>query len=84
MTNIYVNSPTYNCGKCDNSLSKHGTLFLILLKYLPMALFLCFILFFNFSLINGPLNAFILFSQIIFAVDVYASGAMVSLTLVVF
>ncbi|XP_065915185.1 uncharacterized protein [Dysidea avara] len=47
----------------------------MLLKYLPMALFLCFILFFNFSLIDGPLNAFIVFSQIIFAMDIYASGA---------
>ncbi|XP_065890666.1 uncharacterized protein [Dysidea avara] len=72
---IYVNSPTFNCGKCDDPLSKHGVLFLMLLKYLPLALFLCFILFFNISLISGPLNAFILFSQIIFAMDIYASGA---------
>jgi len=72
---VYVNSPTYDCGNCDDSLSKHGVLFLLLLKYLPMALFLCLILFFNVSLVNGPLNAFILFSQIIFAMDIYASGA---------
>ena len=74
---IYVNSPTFDCGKCDDALSKHGILFLLLLKYLPMALFLCFILFFNVSLVNGPLNAFILFSQIIFAMDIYASGAII-------
>jgi len=72
---IYVNSRTFDCGKCDDALSKHGILFLIILKYLPMALFLCFILFFNVSLVNGPLNAFILFSQIIFSIDIYASGA---------
>jgi len=72
---VYVNSPTFDCGKCDDDLSKHGILFLMLLKYLPLTLFLCFILFFNFSLIDGPLNAFILFSQIIFAMDIYASGA---------
>ncbi|XP_065891069.1 uncharacterized protein [Dysidea avara] len=72
---IYVNSPTFDCGKCDDSLSKHGVLYLLLLKYFPMTIFLCFILYFNISLVNGPLNGFILFSQIIFAMGINASGA---------
>ena len=75
---VYINSPTYDCGKCNDVLSKHGVLFLILFKYLPMTIFLCVIMFFNISLVNGPLNAFILFSQIIFAADLYAGGAIES------
>ena len=72
---IYINSPTYECGKCDSFLSKYGVLFLILLKFVPMTVFLCIIMFFNISLVDGPLNAFILFSQILSAADLYAGGA---------
>ena len=72
---IYINSPTYECGKCDNFLSKHGILFLVVLKFVPMTIFLCIIMFFNISLVDGPLNAFILFSQILSAADLYAGGA---------
>ena len=73
---VYINSPTYECGKCNDILSKHGTLFLILLKYVPMTIFLCFIMFFNISLVDGPLNAFILFSQILSAADLYAGDSL--------
>ena len=72
---IYINSLTYDCGKCDGTLSKYGALFIILLKFIPMTVFLCIIMFFNFSLVSGPLNAFILFGQILSAADLYAGGA---------
>ena len=73
---VYINSPTYECGRCNDTLSKHGALFLILLKYVPMTIFLCIIMFFNISLVDGPLNAFILFSQILSAADLYAGGVL--------
>ena len=72
---VFINSQTYDCGKCDNTLSKYGYLFIILLKYIPMTAFLCVIMFFNISLVDGPLNAFILFTQILPAADLYAAGA---------
>ena len=40
-----------------------------------MTVFLCIIMFFNISLVSGPLNAFILFSQILNAADLYAGSA---------
>ena len=52
----------------------NGVLILILSKYLPLTFFLCIIMFFNISLVNGPLNSFILFSQVLDAMDVYSSG----------
>ena len=73
---VYINSLTYECGKCNNTLSKHGALFLILLKFVPMTIFLCCIMFFNISLVDGPLNAFILFSQILSAADLYAGDSL--------
>ena len=72
---VYINSPTYDCGRCNDTLSKYGPLFIILLKFIPMTVFLCVIMFFNISLVSGPLNAFILFSQILSAADLYAGGA---------
>ena len=61
---VYVNSPTYQCGRCNDTLSNHGTLILIISKYVPLTIMMCFIIFFDISLVDGPLNSFILFSQI--------------------
>ena len=72
---VFINSQSYDCGKCDNTLSRYGYIFIILLKYIPMTVFLCVIMFFNISLVNGPLNSFILFTQILYAADLYAAGA---------
>ena len=72
---MYVNSLTYECGPCSDSLSKNGLLVLIVSKYLPMSTFMCLIMFFDVSLVDGPLNSFILFSQILTAsVQLDASG----------
>jgi len=58
---IAINSLTYEC----TSDCKHSVLKLIILKYVPFTIFLLMIIFFNISLVDGPLNSFILFSQII-------------------
>ena len=71
---VYINSPSYHCGSCDDTLSQHGYLILIVSKYLPLTLMMCFIIFFDISLVDGPLNSFILFSQIVGALQIYAAG----------
>ena len=71
---VYANSLDYNCGTCNDTLSNHGLLILIISKYLPLTLLMCFIVFFDISLVNGPLNAFILCSQILFTLQMYGNG----------
>ena len=68
---IYANSPTYQCGLCNDTLSNHGVLILIVSKYLPLTLMMCFIIFFDISLVDGPLNSFILFCQIYATLPLY-------------
>ena len=75
--------PTFECYKCDHndtSLNDHRILSLILLKYIPFTIFMLVIIFFNISLVNGPLNSYILFSQIINSEGLYASGNITGLT----
>ena len=63
---VATNSPTYECiNSTSSQLSKYGILWLIILKYIPFTIFLLLIVFFNVSLVDGPLNSFILFTQII-------------------
>ena len=61
---VYVNSVAYHCGRCNDTHSKYDLMILIISKYLPMTVMMCFIFFFDISLVDGPLNSFILFSQI--------------------
>ena len=68
---VYANSPTYQCGQCNDALSKHGVLILIVSQYLPLTLMMCFIIFFDISLVDGPLNSFILFCQIFVTLPLY-------------
>jgi len=77
----YCISPDFLTFHCINSSSQqvNGVLILILAKYLPLTFFLCVIMFFNISLVNGPLNSFILFSQVLDAMNVYSSGKMANL-----
>ena len=70
---IFVNSYDYKCGKCTNSWLK-GALMLIGLKYIPLAIFMYFIGLFGISLVDGPLNAVVLFSQLLPYMNVYAGG----------
>ena len=71
---VYINSPSYRCGLCNDTLSDHGYLIIIVSKYLPLTLMVCFIIFFDISLVDGPLNSFILYSQILFTLQVYGNG----------
>ena len=68
---IYVNSFNYECGKCTNSWVK-GALMLIALKYIPLIIFLYMVGLFGISLVNGPLNSVILFSQLLAYMNIYA------------
>ena len=63
----------YSCIRCSSK-QINGIIILLLAKYLPLTMFLCVIMFFNISLVNGPLNSFILFSQVLDAMDVYSSN----------
>ena len=63
---VATNSPSYECiNTASSPLNKYGILWLILLKYIPFTIFLLLIVFFNVSLVDGPLNSYILFTQII-------------------
>ena len=63
---VAINSPTYECINATASkFTKYGILWLIVLKYIPFTIFLLLIIFFNVSLVDGPLNCYILFTQII-------------------
>ena len=63
---VATNSPTYRCINFTSTpYNKHGIFWLIILKYIPFTIFLLLIVFFNVSLVDGPLNSFILFAQII-------------------
>ena len=71
---VCINSPFYHCGRCNDTLSKHGALILIVSKYVPLTVMMCFIIFFDISLVDGPLNSFILFCQILVTLRVYGNG----------
>lgn len=62
---VYINCPSYNCGPCNNTLSDHGYLYILASKYVPLTLMMSYIIFFDISLVDGPLNSFILSSQLI-------------------
>ena len=71
---VYINSQPYRCGSCDDTLSQHGYLIIMVSKYLPLTLMMCLIIFFDISLVDGPLNSFILFCQILVTLQVYGNG----------
>ena len=72
---IFMNSPNYSfeCGSCNMPLWKEIIL-LFVAKYIPLTVFVIVIGFFNISLLNGPLNSFVLFSQLLPFMDIYAGG----------
>ena len=71
---VYINTFSYHCGPCNDALSKHGYLIIIISKYLPLTLMMCFIIFFGISLVDGPLNSYILYCQILITVRVYGNS----------
>ena len=54
-TYVYINSPSHHCGSCNDTLSDHGYLIIIVSKYMPLTLMVCFIMFFDINLVDGPL-----------------------------
>ena len=71
---VYSNTPTYRCGPCNDSHYSHYYIIIIVSQYVPLTLMMCFIIFFDISLVDGPLNSFILFCQILITVRVYGNG----------
>ena len=71
---IFINSPNYpfECGICMPLWKE--ILWLIIAKYIPLTIFVCILGFFNISLLNGPLNSFALFSQLLPFMGIYAGG----------
>ena len=72
---IFINSPNYpfECGKCNMSLWLE-ILLLLTTKYIPLTIFVYILGFFSISLVNGPLNSFVLFSQLLPFMGIYAGG----------
>ena len=72
---IFINSHNYHykCGKCNMPLWKE-ILLLFGAKYIPLTIFVIIIWFFNISLLNGTLNSFVVFSQLLPFMDIYAGG----------
>ena len=60
---VATNSPIYKC--INSTSSQYGIIWLIVLKYIPFTICLLLIVFFNINLVDGPLNSYILFTQII-------------------
>ena len=71
---VYINSLSYRCGPCNDTLSDHGYLIVIVSKYVPLTLMMWVIMFFDISLVDGPLNSFILYCQVLIALQVYGNG----------
>ena len=72
---IFINSHNYHykCGECNMPLWKE-ILLLFVAKYIPLTIFVIVIGFFNVSLLNGTLNSFVMFSQLLPFMDIYAGG----------
>ena len=72
---IFINSPNYafECGKCNMS-PWLEILLLLTTKYIPLTIFVYILGFFSISLLNGPLNSFVLFSQLLPLMEIYAGG----------
>ena len=47
---------------------------LFVAKYIPLTIFVVVIGFFNISLLNGTLNSFVVFNQLLPFMDIYAGG----------
>ena len=62
------------CRPSDTIRCKLGWLLYILTELVPVTLFLFIVLGFNISFTSGNINGFILFSQLLCSLDIYASG----------
>ena len=67
-------SPDFTCKLADSTLCKLGWLFYILSELVPVTVVFITVLVFNISFTSGPVNGFILFSQILLSLNIDASG----------
>ena len=60
-----INMDTFDCVPCGGKSSKFNWIYYILSVYVPLFVVFFGITFFNVSLTSGPLNAFILYAQVV-------------------
>ena len=62
---VAVNSPTFECHKCDTHKPIFGTLILFGTHLIPVTILFYVIMAFNIRMTTGPISAFLFYSQII-------------------
>lgn len=60
-----INTDTFDCVPCNSRSSRVNWIYYVLSVYIPLFLVFLFIIVFNVSLTTGPLNAFILYAQVL-------------------
>ena len=69
---VAINDYEYTCVPCDKTVHvRRNIAVYIITAYVPILIFLLVIIFFNIRLTSGPLNAFILFAQLINSVNMF-------------
>ena len=60
-----INTETFDCVPCDSRSSRVNWIYYVLSVYVPLFAVFLLIIVFNVSLTSGPLNAFILYAQVV-------------------
>ena len=71
---VHFHSPDFLCRPAEPVGCKLGWLFYILSELVPVTVIFIIVLGFNISFTSGAVNGFILYSQLLDSVDIYASG----------
>ena len=71
---VHFHSQQLLCKLTDPVDCRLGWVFYLLTELIPVILFLLIVLAFNISFTSGGINGFILFSQLLCSLDIYASG----------
>ena len=71
---VHFHSPDFLCRPAEPVGCKLGWLFYILSELIPITVMFIIVLGFNISFTSGVVNGFILYSQLLDSVDIYASG----------
>lgn len=74
---MHFHSPGFHCKHIKPAECKLGWLFYILSELVPITIFFLTVLCLNISFTSGAVNGFILFSQLIYTLDIDASGIIV-------
>ena len=75
---VHFNSPDLLCKPAEPYGCKFGWLFYILSDLVPVTVVFIMVLVLNISFTSGDVNGFILFSQLLLSLDIYASGIIVT------